>query len=191
MHQIDFGIDQIIYFIERQLCPHAITRRQYPHAGSAQPTLALGDINEHQDDWETYNRKAPVTPISSLEIFICDRPGQKEPHTSLGEVIVLDTLEAAESEVGTQIHTPSHIPAGFEGGKIFVSRFDTRGQEPVVLQTWRRKSDGAFFFIQESSTLAGFAGEASDATLGTKQVRYSASVVKMVDFSRTTAVSHS
>ena len=101
--------------------------------------------------------------------------GQKEPQTSFGEVIVLDTLEAAESEAGTQIHTPSHIPIGFEQGKILISRFDTRDQEPVVLQTWHRKSDGAFFFIQESSTLAGFVGEASDATLGTKQVRYSAS----------------
>jgi len=99
--------------------------------------------------------------------------GQSEQQVTPGEVTVVDTLEAAETLLDINIHTPSYVPDGFERGKIHLSRFNTTEQEPVILQFWHRSSDRAFFILEESSTLAGFVGESTDATIGTKQVKRS------------------
>lgn len=98
--------------------------------------------------------------------------GQAERRTPPTGVVIVDTLEAAESETGFKIHTPSHIPTGFERGKILISRIDTGDEDVVVLQTWNHEDDGGSFFIQESSNLAGFAGDTSEETLGGRQVKH-------------------
>ena len=101
--------------------------------------------------------------------------GQSEPRTPPTQPVIVDTIEAAEAEVGFKIHTPSQIPDGYERGKILISRLNTEGRQPVVLQTWNNEDNGGFFFIQESSDLAGFIGSTTDETLGEKQVKRSSS----------------